>query len=65
MYSSGEVNRKLILNSILQKMAEIGEGKLKYKNIIGPEKIPHSEIFKKSGLFTLIKRYFKDLDHRP
>lgn len=65
MYSSSEVNRELILNSTLQKMAEIGKGKLKYKNIIGPEKIPHSETFKESGLFTLIKRNFKDFDHRP
>lgn len=65
MYSSGEANRKLIFNSTLQKMTEIREGKLEYKNIIGPEKIPHSETFKESGLFTSIKREFKDLDHRP
>lgn len=65
MYNSGEVNRKLILNSTFQKMTENGERKLEYKNIIGPEKIPHSETLKESGLFTLIKREFKDLHFRP
>lgn len=33
-------------------MIEIGEGKLEYENIIGPEKTPHSEAFKESCLLT-------------
>lgn len=31
-------------------MIEIGEGKLEYENIIGPEKTPHSEAFNVSCL---------------
>lgn len=65
MHSSSEVNRKLILNTTLQKMTEIGGAKLECKNILCLEKIPHSEIFKESGFFTLIKRQFKNLGHRP
>lgn len=51
MYSSSEVNRKLILNSTLHKVTEIGRGRLEYKNVIGPEKIPHSETFRDSFIY--------------
>lgn len=46
MYSSTEVNRKLILNSTLHKITDIEKARLEYKNVIGPEKIPHSETFR-------------------
>lgn len=46
MYSSSEVNRKLILNSTLDKITGIGKARLEDKNVIGPEKIPHNETFR-------------------
>lgn len=46
-------------------MTEIGGVKLEHKNIICLEKIPHSETFKESGFFTLIKRSSKTLITDP